>query len=823
MGIERLRAVVEAGKREGVVVVYGEGVRDIYVGAGGEEIGIEEALGQELREAGYEEVEYMAPHRPLYRVGGEGGERGAKVRLGEGPLGGRMLVRGGEVGGGREAYEAIGDLHALRLVDGKLKGIGGERTAVVIMQAEALLGHFEDRRTLSGVVGEWMRRVEMRGMVVMVFTAEGYEELSEVGWRQPVPELRSVIMRRGGGGLVQVKGGGEDEIRRLVGGAEMVREMVREGLRIREWLGRIEEGWEAGRKREGVVEQMEKLVGLDGIKERIRELRAWLMVEQERGGKRSEQQLHMVFVGNPGTGKTTVARLVGEMYYELGLLKRGHVVEVKGGDLVAEHVGGTAIKTNGVVDEALDGVLFIDEAYTLTEDGRGGFGREAVEALLTRMEDERGRLVVIAAGYGEEMGRFMRSNPGLRRRFGEENVLVFEDYRVEELQKILKGMVEERGMEMDRELEGEIGRILKGMVERRGEGYGNGGEVRNLVDVMERRRAVRIVDGGLGVGEELREEDVPEMYRVSGKGREEEIERVVEEIEGQVGMREVKRYVRGLVMRERMAGARQERGLVGDGEGWENEHLVIEGGRGTGKTEVGRKIGALYRAIGRLKGGQVVTVGRGDLIGGYEGQTAGKVRERMKEAEGGVLLVEGAGRLIKGGYAGYGIEALDELARGMGEGKKRMVVILEGEKGEMDELLERHGGLRGEIGRVIEIEGCDGEELGEMLRRKAEGEGYEMGEGVQAELVKELEMEKEREGDRFGNGWAVRRMYERMKEQLAERLMGDGDERLLSTEALTTFTIQDVPVVKRINTQLIETKIIQSSDSDMSIIWSRSK
>jgi stage V sporulation protein K len=252
-----------------------------------------------------------------------------------------------------------------------------------------------------------------------------------------------------------------------------------------------------------ILAELDKMVGLSTIKQLIRELQAYVEIQKRRIREKLAADplvLHMIFRGNPGTGKTTVARIVGKLFKEMGTLQKGHIIECERADLVGEYIGHTAQKTREQVKKALGGVLFIDEAYSLARGGEKDFGKEAIDALVKAMEDNKDNLILILAGYRHEMEWFLQTNPGLRSRFPIH--IDFPDYDLEELLSIGESMIKTRQYELIPETKYALRNILKNVLHTHAYA-GNARLIRNLVEKMIRKQAIRLFQRPSSSREEL--------------------------------------------------------------------------------------------------------------------------------------------------------------------------------------------------------------------------------------------------------------------------------------------------------------------------------
>ncbi len=848
MTVERLIHTLRFDQGDRFFVLYGPGVNDRFIAEDYSECDIEQALHRLLRQQGFRRIAFFATHsggvycldresqqaclpKPERAASGQGTSTMRRVRT-SGPLG-RQNLLAATLPPPTPAPPAVGrgmsDVHAVALLD-TLMCQPDPRTAIIMMQAETTLRFFAQQPLLAGRVGAWARLPSRnRNVCCFVFSSATYADLHAAVEHLPFPELRACVQhqREGRQSYSSVRLGGPDvaEITRLIDlvrlqdgvqvawteRARLATWMAAEEISGQQWLSRLRtmrhldqataraQGWfQASAMTEGSPwERLDALIGLQVVKERIAALSALMADAAERQQHGLIQQseppaLHLVFTGNPGTGKTTVARLMGEIYRDLGLLRRGHLVEVPtAADLVADHVGGTAIKTNELIDRALDGVLFIDEAYQLTEAERGSFGQEAVNTLLTRMENERERLLVIVAGYPAPMQQFLASNPGLSRRFPDDNRIHFPDYDPSELMQILLHMLQSKGLPCPPETEVRLGEVVAGMYATRDERFGNAGTMRNLAASLERRRAERRRQHNLPVDTPLLPDDLPPDDQRFLAAPIPDLEQVLAELNDLVGLDSVKEWVRGQVALLRFEQAQRQRGVT---TAPRSLHMLFIGNPGTGKTTVARLMGRIFRSLGLLRKGHVIEASRSDLVAGYVGQTEPKTKAIIKEALDGVLFIDEAYALAQGGPQDYGAEALTELNRAMENHRDRLVVIAAGYPREMRQFLERNSGLSSRFMRV-EFPDYQPDEWLIILNQMAAVEQCEVTPEAAAAAQRYLLAQQSADPQAFGNARSVRSLFETMKLHMAQRLFAAGVA--LDSAEPARLTPADVPAVAR--------------------------
>ncbi|RRR73162.1 MAG: AAA family ATPase [Candidatus Viridilinea halotolerans] len=838
MTVERLSQALRFDQGNRFFLLYGPGVNDRFIAEDYVECGLEQALHRVLRQHGFQRIVFFASHSGGVYALDRASQQAClpqpaasapptaatmqRVRT-RGPLGQQNLLPQTNPTAAPQRGRGMSDAHAVSLLD-TLMHQPSPQTAVILLQAETTLRFFDDQRTLVGRVGEWTRLPSRnRNICCFVFSSINHADLHAAVERLSFPELRACVehQREGRQSYRSVRLGGPDmaELNRLIDlvrlqdglqiawleRRQLAEWMAAEEMSAREWLSRLrttrqlnkttaKQWFPASAMQEGSPwDRLHALIGLQVVKERIAELSALMAdaTERQRHGliqQREPLALHMVFTGNPGTGKTTVARLMGEIYRDLGLLRRGHLVEVAtAADLVAEHVGGTAIRTNEAIDRALDGLLFIDEAYQLTDAARGNFGQEAVNTLLTRMEHERERLLVIVAGYPTQMQQFLASNPGLISRFPESNMIHFPDYDPSALMQILLQMLQSKGLPCPPETEMRLREVIAGIYATRDEQFGNARVMRNLVESLEKRRASRRRQQNLPVDTPLLADDLPPDTQRLLEAPIPDLEAVLAELNQLVGLGSVKDWVRGQVALLRFEQAQRQRGVTSAPR---SLHMLFIGNPGTGKTSVARLMGRIFRALGLLRKGHVVEASRSDLVAGYVGQTEPKTRKIINEALDGVLFIDEAYSLAQGGPQDFGHEALTELNRAMENQRDRLVVIAAGYPREMQQFQESNSGLTSRFMRV-EFPDYTPDEWLIILGQVATAEGCEVTPEAAVAARHHLLAQQGANPQAFGNARSVRSLFETMKMHLAQRLFAAGGA--WDADAPVRLTAVDVP------------------------------
>ena len=515
------------------------------------------------------------------------------------------------------------------------------------------------------------------------------------------------------------------------------------------------------------LKKLDGLVGLGGVKKEISNLTAFLNLQIRRGETNTFQGKHYVFTGNPGTGKTTVARIMADIFKTLGVVSRGQLVEADRAKLVAGYSGQTAIKTNQLVDQALGGVLFIDEAYTLKSSDGDTFGAEAIDTLLKRLEDDRGKFICIVAGYTDQMHDFIDTNPGLKSRFTQ--TIHFDDYTPDELTEIFLHLAEGKNFTVDDDTHAAIHRQFEQLYLRRDKNFGNAREARRIFNEAVERQSQRLVKlmGDPGFKESdmysLTKEDLPMAQSEAARP----LDEVLNELDEFIGMRGVKNSIRRLAVQSMFM---KQRAAMGAGKVQQmSMNFILTGNPGTGKTSIARKMGEILQSMDILPTSRVIEASRATLVGKYMGETPKIVNNMCDKAMGGILFIDEAYTLSDGGDQ-YGKEAIDTLMKRMEDDRGKFVVIAAGYKDKMDEFLQMNAGLASRFTHKLHIEDYNEDELLAIFKHMAQKEQYTLSPTAEFKALDTIYKMVLAKNESWGNAREMRNLLDATIQKLSERV-----------------------------------------------------
>lgn len=550
-----------------------------------------------------------------------------------------------------------------------------------------------------------------------------------------------------------------------------------------------------------LLAKMDELVGMDNIKQKIRDYVKYLnflKLRKEKGINESSQiSLHAVLTGNPGTGKTTIAKQLGKIYKEMGLLTKGHVHEVDRADLVGEYIGQTAPKVKKEIENARGGILFIDEAYALSRSGEDSkdFGKEVIEIVIKEMSDGKGDLAVVVAGYPQEMKTFLESNPGLKSRFN--HYFHFDDYMPEELLQIADLGFKNRALTITPDAREYLFTRFTQAYRDRDRTFGNARFVISVVDEGKMNMGLRLMQlpnvNDLTEAElsTVTKEDIGKIFSVGLTKQldlqvdDKLLKEALAELNALVGLQNVKEEINELV---KLVKYYKEIGK--DVLNKFVLHSVFVGNPGTGKTTVARIFAKIFRALGILEKGHLIECDREGLVAGFSGQTAIKTADAVEKALGGVLFVDEAYSLCTGNNDQFGMEAINTLLKRMEDNRDDFVVIAAGYTDNMHEFLMTNPGLRSRFERTFVFNDYSPEELMSIADNMLKLEGLKTDAPAREHLTQFFSYAHENRDKFFGNAREVRKVIQESVKNQHLRMASVTGTRTI--EMIETLTIDDV-------------------------------
>lgn len=567
-------------------------------------------------------------------------------------------------------------------------------------------------------------------------------------------------------------------------------------------IPKTEDTW-ASKTLEELMAELDALIGLENVKRSIRENITYLKftkLRKEKGFSDSAKlSLHSIFTGNPGTGKTTVVKMLGKIYYKMGLLSKGHVVEVDRAALIGEYIGQTAPKTKKMIDQARGGILFIDEAYSLAraDDDSKDFGKEAIEILLKEMSDGPGDIAIIGAGYPKQIKTFVDSNPGLKSRFTE--YFHFDDYLPEELFQIANYSAGQKEVKFSDEASNYLKEQLTEAYRKRDDHFGNARFVNAIIDEAKQNMGLRLMNStNLDTlsNDELSTitlEDLEEVFKTEEKKKlklsinDKQLNDALFELNELIGMDKIKQDVHELIKLIRFY---NETGK--DVVNKFSLHSIFTGNPGTGKTTLARIMAKLYKALGILERGHVVEVDREGLVAGYVGQTATKTAGVIDSALGGILFIDEAYALASKGHSNdFGQEAIEVILKRMEDLRGKFGVIVAGYTDNMHLFIESNPGFKSRFDKTFLFEDYTAEQLWDIMRNLLKKEGLNTSPEAESHLKNYLVSLYEARDKFFGNARTVRQLVGEVVRKQNLRLASIPSEQRDKKE-LSILSIDDV-------------------------------